>query len=221
MTLAPGPAAGVATLPWLVVGLVHAVSAAVDLAPVDVEPRRPSAWIVADRLDLRPGGFDPTTVRLTAVHFHFAGFGLLTIAGRLIDGGGLVPRVAAASVAIGVPLVATGFLGFPVAGLAGVVGVASGGVLVGLVQLAAAGAMRSRMAQWLARVGGFSLLVTMPMAVLWQLGQVLPMTAIDMTAMVRVHGVLNALGFAVASMVAWTLDRSGAVARSPIAVAAL
>ena len=41
-----------------------------------------AAWAVADRLGWQPMGFQATIVLLTAVHFHYAGFLLLSIAER-------------------------------------------------------------------------------------------------------------------------------------------
>jgi hypothetical protein len=76
------------------------------------------------------------------------------------------------------------------------------------------------LARSLARLAGASLLVSMPMALLWGFGQVLPVGRIDLEIMIRVHGGLNALGFAAPAAVAWTLEHAPARARRPIGLAA-
>ena len=236
MALPAGALAAALAVAWLGIATLRAVAAAAERVTEVRATRRDAAWIdavaaaflvvgatwiVADRLGIRPMGFDPTVVRLTAVHFHFAGFGLLLVAGRLAERlGGVTPRLAGALTGIGVPLVALGFMGLPVAGMVGVVTVAAAGLVVGVLQVRVAGSMGSFAARGLARLGGLSLFVTMPMAILWQIGLLMPVAWIDLAAMVRIHGVLNALGFGVASTMAWTLDRVSVRTTVPINVAA-
>ena len=239
MALPAGGPAAVLAMPWLAIACLRAVAAAAEVPGHARGPRRDAgwidasaaaflvvgaSWIVADRLGLRPMGFEPLVVRLTAVHFHFAGFGLLLVAGRLAERrpgrAGRAVRVAAALVVVGVPLVAAGFLGLPVVGLAGVVLVAAAGLTIGALQIRVAGTMSLGLARWLARLAGASLLVSMPMALLWGFGQVHPIGRIDLEIMIRVHGGLNALGFALPAAVAWTLERAPARVRRPIGMAA-
>jgi hypothetical protein len=236
MALPAGPPATALAVPWLGIAGLRAVAAAAEHSGQAGESH-PDArwidsaaaaflvvgalWIVADRLGLRPMGFDPLIVRLTAVHFHFAGFGLLLVAGRLTERrpGGAI-RAAAVLVVVGMPLVATGFFGAPFVGLIGVVLVVTAGLTIGALHLRLAGSMSNGPARWLARLAGASLLASMPMALLWAVGQIVPIGGIDVAMMIRVHGSLNALGFAVPAVVAWRLDRAPATARRSVAVRA-
>jgi hypothetical protein len=118
------------------------------------------------------------------------------------------------------PLVATGFFGAPFVGLIGVVLVVTAGLTIGALHLRLAGSMSNGPARWLARLAGASLLASMPMALLWAVGQIVPIGGIDVAMMIRVHGSLNALGFAVPAVVAWRLDRAPATARRSVAVRA-
>ena len=66
-------------------------------------------WLVADRFDFQPLGFDPTIVLLTVAHFHFAGYLLLQITSWVIHKShSKVLNVLSWLVALGIPLVAIG-----------------------------------------------------------------------------------------------------------------
>jgi hypothetical protein len=55
---------------------------------------------------------------------------------------------------------------------------------------------------------------------LWGVGQVVPLWRIDLETMIRAHGSLNALAFAVPGAIAGTLDRAPKRSRLPIVLAA-
>jgi hypothetical protein len=93
-----GPYAAALAVPWLI------VTALVALAGLGIawkSRRGPlpefvaacglmflvigGGWALADRAGIRPLGFDPAIVLLTAVHFHYAGFALPILAGLAID----------------------------------------------------------------------------------------------------------------------------------------
>jgi hypothetical protein len=67
--------------------------------------------------------------------------------------------------------------------------------------------MARRSAAVLATLAGASLLVSMPMAVIYTTGILVGTTWLDLDTMAAIHGTLNALGFALPITVAWTLDR--------------
>ena len=68
-----------------------------------------AGWAVFDAFGYRPIGFDPLIVRLTAVHFHFAGFALAIVAGMAAHAtGGRVAIWIALAAMLGVPIVAVG-----------------------------------------------------------------------------------------------------------------
>src|SRR5207248_112668 len=70
-------------------------------------------WLICSRAGVQPGGFGEPIVSLTAAHFHYAGFGALTLAG--LAGRRLPPdrpvvrllyRLAVAGIIVAIPLVA-------------------------------------------------------------------------------------------------------------------
>jgi len=154
-------------------------------------------------------------ILLTAVHFHFAGF-VLPLGGALAYG--RRPRrwleIALGAVVVGIPVTALGFLGLPFANWVGAMLTASGGFGIGLATLLVARTLRGP-AVGFAAVAGVSLLFSMPMAVIYATGTLVWSRWLDLDTMARIHGSLNALGFALPVIVAWTLES----ARTPDAPA--
>lgn len=179
-----------------------------------------AAWLVMSRMGLRPMGFTSVIVVLTAVHFHFAALAAPMWASRLI--GSLEPgplrRVASGAgiaIIVAVPIVA---LGISVSDLVALVGT---GLLAGALMLLASLALgwgRKRVqrpaARWLLVISAISLLLSMPLAIVYQLGLVLDVTWIDLEWMVRLHGFANAHGFATCGLLAWALEDRAQAAQS-------
>jgi hypothetical protein len=219
--LTPGLVSGSLAVPWLVTTGLTAGSSilgfARDPARMHPTPRRAldaatgflfvgAAFALADRADARPFDFSATIILLTAVHFHFAGFALV-LAGALAWQARPGPAVALALVLLilGIPLTALGFFGLPLIAWFGVILVASGAIGVAFATLALSRGM-SRGARVLATVAGIALLVSMPLAVIYSTGTVLGTTWLDLATMARIHGSLNALGFALPVVLAWTIE---------------
>jgi hypothetical protein len=236
LVMPAGPFAAGLTLPWLAVGATAALAAVLD----EVGGRRPlgrdvrhaelaalvflavaPGFAMADRLGVRPFGIDPLIVRLTAIHFVFAGFVLPLVGGalwRLRPATSL--ELALGTIVVGIPLTALGFLGFPVANWVGALLVAGGGFGVGLAAVSTAARFRDPTGRWLMRVAGGSLLLAMPLGALYATGLVLGLAWLDIPTMARIHGTLNALGFALPSLVALTLETRRAAGPFPVAVRA-
>ncbi len=228
--LAPtGPLAGMLAAPWLAVtgatavaagvrwmrdpdrfrpGVRHATDAAVAFLAVG------AVFAVTDRLGIQPFGFSTTIILLTAVHFHFAGF-VLPLAGALAWTRRPSRRleVALGAVVVGIPITALGFFGLPLANWTGAILTAGGGFGIGIATLAVARSMAKPSAVVLAVIAGASLLIAMPLAAIYATGTLTGAAWLGIDTMARVHGGLNALGFALPVIVAWTLDRR---ARTPI-----
>jgi hypothetical protein len=230
--LPAGPAAALIALPWLAVTASVAVAAGRrwlrDAARLDPNVRHATdasvaflavgaVFAVADRLGVQPFGFSTAIILLTAVHFHFAGF-VLPLAGALAYSRHPARwlELAIGAVVIGIPVTALGFLGLPVANWMGAILTAVGGIGIGLATLAVARTLVGRVATAMAAIAGASLLVSMPLAAIYATGTLTGLSWLDLDVMARVHGGLNALGFALPAMVGWTLDRR---ARAPIAPA--
>ena len=227
--LQAGPMAALLTLPWVAVtgvtaliagmrwmhdpdrlrpDLRHATDAAVVFLAVG------AIFALTDRLGIRPFGFSSAIILLTAVHFHFAGF-VLPLAGALAwtRRPSRWLELALGAVVFGIPITALGFLGLPLANWIGSMFTAAGGFGIGIATLAVARSMARASAVLLAGVAGASLLIAMPLAAIYATGTLAGTEWLGIDTMARVHGGLNAMGFALPAMVAWTVDRR---ARAPI-----
>lgn len=188
-------------------------------------------FLVLSRLDLRPFDLSTDIVRLTSVHFHYAGFGLAVLAAAglasvdwLASAVSLVTGCVAAMASP--PIVALGFLFDSAAGqVGGAVGmtVAAWAVAFGTLLLAtsssalsppahapaSASSRRADLARRVARllliVSSLSPIIPMVLAVQWALAQHTGMPALTIDAMASTHGVLNAVGFVGAGLVGWLL----------------
>jgi hypothetical protein len=226
-SLAAGPVAAMLALPWLTVTGITALAAGFRFRD-DEDPFRPrighatdaavvylavgATFAVLDRLGARPLGLPASIVLLTAVHFHFAGF-VLPLAGALAyrRRPSRWLEVALGAVVVGIPVTALGFIGLPFANWVGAMLTAGGGFGIGLATLFVVPTLlRGPMvgpAGGLAVVAGVSLLISMPMAVIYATGTLVGSTWLDVSTMARIHGTINALGFSLPVIVAWTLDR--------------
>jgi hypothetical protein len=221
--LPAGPVAAVLALPWVAVTGLTALVAGLRLLH-DPDRLHPSVrhatdaavaflaigatFALTDRLGARPFDFPSTIILLTAVHFHFAGF-VLPLAGGLAYGRRPSRWLEGAigAVVLGIPITALGFLGLPFANWIGAVLTAIGAFGIGLATILVARSLTGRPAVALAILAGASLLITMPMAIVYATETLIGVAWLDIDTMARVHGGLNALGFALPVIIAWTLER--------------
>jgi hypothetical protein len=217
--LAPtGPVGAALALPWLGVAAAIAIGRGADLSrstnnrPLALD-RLPNAaasafllvgavFAVLSRLGVQPLGIGEPIVLLTAVHFHVAGFVLLTAANRMRPEHRAAATASTATLIAGIPVTALGFLGLPVAGLVGSLLVAAAGLAVGLLHLAVARAQEGS-ARALAAVAGTSLVVSMPLAAAWAVTSFAAIPFLPVAAMAATHGTFNAVGFAIPAAWLW------------------
>jgi len=162
-----------------------------------------AVWMLAYLADATLAGFSGLWVILTAIHFHFAGFGCLLIVGvlgrRLWASRRSTPRAwklhpfLAWGLMAALPLLAAGIAGSRAIEVVGV------GCYVALLPPLAILLIRSattlgprRMAQALLVVAGLALLGSTTLAALWGLFRP---SLVPLPTMVRFHGSLNAIGF--------------------------
>lgn len=221
--LKPGVGSALCALPWLAIRVyalkevlakwrsqgVPSAGAACEQMAV-VFPAIGAAWLVANRANWTPWGFDPLIVLLTAAHFHHAGFTLPLMAGLNAKANpGCWTRFSCVAILLGVPLVAMGITctHFGVWKFVEPFGVV---VLV----LGALGLALSQMRRGLERqhpamprlgffISGASLLAAMLLALGFGLRYVLPDFALTMPQMWKIHGTLNAFGFGLCGILAW------------------
>jgi YndJ-like protein len=209
-----GPLAAALAIAWLAVtvrlailGALRVVRRPPDAAEIAIDLGLMTlpiggAWFVASRLGLEPMGFHEPIVLLTAVHFHYAAFAALLWTGcaaRRLPASR--PRLLAVTgVSVGTPLLAAGITLAPWLELLGaLVLTASLGALAVRVL---ATAPRSRAGGLLVRISAVSVLVSMPLAVVYAWGQVAT-PLVSLAAMARLHGTTNALGFGLCGLLGW------------------
>lgn len=220
--LAPSPLATLLATPWQALTGLLAISGLLLVTRSRDRARVGRALAVATTLGFvafgaanatsftagfGPLGFGPVIILLTAVHFHAAGFVLMT-AGLLAFDRRPSPVAAGgiAGVGVGSVITAAGFIGAPGAAVVGAVTVAIGGLLIGLAMLPLAGGFGTASARVLGRVGGAALFVSMPLAIAWAVGSQVGAPPLTLDVMVRTHGAINALFVTVPLMLAWTID---------------
>ena len=152
-----------------------------------------AAWLVLARAGIEPLGIDDRYVALTAVHFHYAGFGaslLVALAAERRP----IPNAAALAVIGGPIVVAGGFVVRPELQLVGALVMAAG--------LCAIAALSWPNGNAYVRASACCVIAGMALAVHWAGGVVLNRWApIDIDVMARVHGTLNGFGFVLLGLI--------------------
>ncbi|MFE6869359.1 YndJ family protein [Kitasatospora sp. NPDC057692] len=168
--------------------------------------------LVAERSGHELFGFDLDILALTVPHFHYAGFTAALIAGLVCRAVPHRPagRWAALSVPAGTLLVLGGYFAGDWAELAGAAVLTAGMWLVGLLTWRE---LRTRGGggdgPWwsnprvLLGISAAVLAVTMLLALWWALGEASGLPHPTLGWMAATHGVGNALGFALCSLLAW------------------
>jgi hypothetical protein len=172
-------------------------------------------WLAMARFGVRPLGFGDTIVLLTAVHFHYAGFALLMLAGlagrRLRAGAPVVLgsfRLAAAGLIAGVPLVALGITFSRVLEIGAVLLLASSVLAFALLNLlAVVRLLARRAARVLLAISALASVATMLLAAGYAGGSIVGL-ALTIPQMVVAHGAVNAFGLVLCGLLAWTIEVS-------------
>ncbi|MFD6467433.1 YndJ family protein [Streptomyces goshikiensis] len=187
-----------------------------------VSPSIAATALVAERAGYRLFGFDLDILALTVPHFHFAGFTAALVAGLVCRAGATAPatapgsapgsapssatlsRWAAYSVPGGTLLVLLGYFIDDWAELAGAVVLTTGMWAVALLTWRdiRPGA-RDRTTGALLGTSAAVLVATMLLALWWAAGEATGITHPTLTWMAATHGLGNALGFALCSVLAW------------------
>ncbi|MEU7111576.1 YndJ family protein [Streptomyces sp. NPDC046182] len=177
-----------------------------------VTPSVAGLALVAERAGHELLGFDLDILALTVPHFHFAGFAAALVAGLVCrTSDGPVTRFAALSVPLGTLLVLIGYFVDDWAELAGAVVLTAG---MWAVALPTWRDLRTgapdRVTRGLLAVSAVVLVATMLLALSWALGEATGLPHPNLTWMAATHGLGNALGFALCSLLAWRRLRATA-----------
>jgi len=224
--LQPGAGAAAFVTPWMLIcglaslaGLRSALRGglrSVELACFSVAQLYlvvGGVWLLVSRLGALPMHFSEPIVLLTAVHFHYAGFALPILAGSVggvlearSSAGKRIFRWVAAGILAGPALVATGFVVSPLLKLVAVLILALGCVALAGFQIVVLRGLRSRMAKALLGVSAGSVVAGMALAGVYALGDYAARYWLLIPQMARSHGPINGIGFALAGLLAWSLE---------------
>jgi hypothetical protein len=170
------------------------------------------AWLFLTRLGARPLGFSAEIVALTAVHFHYAGFAapiIAGMAGRVLPESGparTLYRFGAGATALCPIVIAIGISVSPLTEVVASIVLSTALLALSLlVALRVAPTIQPRLAGLLFVTCAAALTWTMALACVWAVGKYRGTEWIDIPHMVEMHGVANALGFALAGLVGWNL----------------
>jgi hypothetical protein len=177
-------------------------------------------WLMAARIGIPLLGFHEPVVTFTAAHFHFAGFAAPIViggAGRRVFEGRRptrLYRIAASAVCAGIPLTALGIATSPVIEKLAACSLAVG-MLTAAYFLVTAARKRAptELGALLFGVSGATLLVTMSLAATFAItssaGRHSTFTGlVSLQTMIDFHGAANAIGFALAGLLALMLTPS-------------
>lgn len=174
-----------------------------------------AAWALCFLADIRPLGFDPVIVGLTAAHFHVAGFVLAVVVYCLLsDAPSLTNKLLGWATLAGMPLVATGItltkLGFsPIfewASALGFVGFALAVVWQHIRLFSQKNHPLVSRRLWLG--GAICLLIGGVLASLYAIRFSFPMDWINIPNMKIWHGTLNAVGFGWLVLNGWAIAKT-------------
>lgn len=178
----------------------------IAVATALASPSIAATALVAERAGRRLFGFGLDILALTVPHFHFAGFAAALVAGLVCRAAAPGPgaRWAAYSVPAGTLLVLLGYFVDDWAELAGAVVLTGGMWAVALAtwrEVRPAG--RDRTTRALLATSAVVLVATMLLALWWAAGEATGIPHPTLTWMAATHGLGNALGFALCSVLAW------------------
>lgn len=158
---------------------------------------------VVSRLGAQPFGFSKAIVKLTGVHFQYAGFAAMAIAVTAARTA-TIGRGTAATVLIGVGsvFVAIGHFGPHVLDVAGAASLTIGLLLVSTMSWSAAARAKKGTAALL-RTSAAAPLLPMALALVYAFGRMEIGPSMSIERMAQVHGTLNAFAFSLAGIVGW------------------
>ena len=170
-----------------------------------------SGWLIIYRLGIQPFDYGETIILLTVIHFLFAAYGSLIIAG--MNGRKLAetkyPRRLYATSVVGIiaamPLIAAGITFSPWLGFIGTLVISVALVLLAVLTVGWVIPTLTALARKiLLMIAAASSCSAMVLACLYAYSLATHTLIIDIPTMAMRHGLLNAFGFVTCSLLAWT-----------------
>jgi hypothetical protein len=170
-----------------------------------------ASWLVLARAGIRPLGFENVIVLATAVHFHYAGFILPLLVGKLIKKNpGKINQLLLGGILLGVPGVAMGItLSAWETRLVELVAVFFMAlVCLGFAWQQGRGAWQKKngVSRFLLLLSSLALAVAMTLAMVYVVGTFSGTNWLDIPKMLRYHGAVQALAFSLPALLAWTIE---------------
>lgn len=221
-----GPLGAALSAAWLILTLVIALFGLTRFKSRGLHPVAESSidagllylpvagvWLVVYRLGIQPFDYGETIILLTVIHFHFAAFAGLIIAG--MSGRVLATRkhpepvfrfIVIAMVAA-MPLVAAGITFSAWLGFIGTLLLSAGLVMLGVLTVGwVIPAITTTSSRLLLLIGALCSCSAMVLACLYAYSLPMKILIIDIPTMALTHGILNAFGFVGCSLAAWTIQ---------------
>ena len=204
------------TAPWAVDTVLLAVYATGRLRPLTVaglasatalaSPAVAGTALVGERFGYRLFGFPLATLALTVAHFHYAGFTAALVAALLCvaTSGSVSARTAALCVPVGTVLVLVGFFVGDEVQLVGAATLTAGLWLAGWLTWREIRPRASGPAtRLLFAIAALVPVGSMLLALDWAAGETFGVPRLSLAWMAGTHGVANAVGFGLCSVLAW------------------
>ncbi len=224
-TLPSGTWAGVLATPWLLTtGLIALIGLLDFFADQNRSLERLCSQVamlylpiggvatVMSRSELTVFGFSDIIILATAVHFHYAGFILLILAGQVLrHRPGNIVCFATALALFGIPALATGItlsrFNYRYPEWLAAVGLSVVAMIIAWGQCRVAVQKFSGVRRSLLLISGLSLIAGMCMSILFAAGvfRGVHLLGVDIPWMLRYHAVINAFGFALCGVGGWQL----------------
>ena len=212
---APGPAAAALAAPWF---LVTCLAALAGLAMLKSGPLTIFALfflpvggihLIVSRLGIDFLGFTEPILILTAVHFHYTGFGAPLLAARAaarVRNSRILIAIASIGLIAAPPLVAAGFAFSSTLQTGAVLALSVGIYAAAFLQFKSLPSLASRPARDFLTLSSVSVLAGMALAVIYAVGEYTGARWIDIPMMGRTHGLLNGVGFILCGLLGWRFE---------------
>ncbi len=164
------------------------------------------AWLVLSRYGVGLG-FDEPVPLLTAIHFHYAAFATLVLAGmagRATGDRAPFPAIVTGAAA-GPPLLAVGITFSPAIKVVAALTVAASASALALLTLVRVVPRLRGAPRVLLAMSSLAVLGGMALAAVFAVGEFAGAPVLSLGQMARIHGPLNGLGFAVCGLTGWAL----------------
>ena len=168
-------------------------------------------WFISLIVGKSPSGYDLRFTMLTALHFHFAGFALPIMTGRLMHFSRTnklamtkILTIISPVLLVSIPTVGIGIAFSPFIEFVASTVLLTCCTMLALCQIHCAGFIKSY-SGWLLSASATALIASCVMAFIYAIGEYTDNETLAIPLMIASHGLLNSLGFSLLGLVGWTI----------------